>query len=94
MFHLIGFIIFGAIVGLLARAIMPGRDQMGVVSTIILGIIGSLAAGWLGRAAGWYGPQDGAGFVVSTLGAVLVLFIYNRFTRRRPPRDRDIGRAA
>jgi uncharacterized membrane protein YeaQ/YmgE (transglycosylase-associated protein family) len=95
MFQLIGFILFGAVVGLIARAIMPGRDNMGWVATILLGIVGSLAAGWLGRVFGWYGPNDGAGFVMSTLGAVLLLFIYNRTTRGRGsgPRNR-IDRAA
>ncbi|MBI3557280.1 MAG: GlsB/YeaQ/YmgE family stress response membrane protein [Deltaproteobacteria bacterium] len=82
-FHLIWFIIFGFIVGLVARAIMPGRQHLSVLRTTLLGMIGSLLAGWFGRAVGWYGPGDGAGFIVSTIGAISVLAIYMRATRRR-----------
>jgi uncharacterized membrane protein YeaQ/YmgE (transglycosylase-associated protein family) len=84
---ILGWILFGFVVGLLARAIMPGRDPMGFIGTTVLGIVGALGAGWLGQALGWYGPDEGAGFVSATLGAVAVLFIYylivGRRTRRR-----------
>lgn len=83
MFHFIGFILLGLIVGLVARAIMPGRDNVGTLTTILLGIAGALIAGWFGRAVGWYGAEDGAGFILSTVGAVLVLFIYNVATKDR-----------
>jgi uncharacterized membrane protein YeaQ/YmgE (transglycosylase-associated protein family) len=83
MFHLIGFIVFGFIVGLIARALMPGRDNMSLPITALLGIVGSLLGGWIGRAAGWYGPDDSAGFIVSTIGAIIVLAIYHFATRRR-----------
>ncbi|MBC7691764.1 MAG: GlsB/YeaQ/YmgE family stress response membrane protein [Methylotenera sp.] len=83
MFHLIGFIVFGFIVGLIARAIMPGRDNMSIPMTCLLGVVGSVAAGWLGRAFNWYGPEDGAGFIMSTIGAVILLVIYSRVVSKR-----------
>ena len=76
MLHLIGFIIVGFIVGLIARALKPGDDRMGLGLTTLLGIAGALIAGWLGRVIGWYGPDEGAGFIMSTIGAIAVLAIY------------------
>ena len=83
MFHLIGWIIFGLVVGLLARALMPGRDPGGFVITVLLGIIGSVLGGFLARAAGWYGPQESAGFLMSLAGAVLLLWLYRQFRPRQ-----------
>lgn len=88
MFHAIGFVITGFIVGLLARAIMPGRDKMGILPTTLLGIAGAFLAGFLGRLAGWYGPNDSAGFVTSTIGAIVLLAITQAIRRRRQPRHR------
>ena len=87
MFGVIGWIIFGLIVGIVAKLLMPGRDPGGFIITIALGIAGALLGGWLGRALGWYGPTDGAGFFMSLIGAVVLLFLYRTFTRRRtiPP---------
>jgi uncharacterized membrane protein YeaQ/YmgE (transglycosylase-associated protein family) len=92
----LGYILFGFVVGLLARAVMPGRDPLGLIGTTILGIIGALAAGWTGRAFGLYAPDDGAGFVSATLGAVVVLAIYHLATRRSRStlRVEDSGRPA
>jgi uncharacterized membrane protein YeaQ/YmgE (transglycosylase-associated protein family) len=81
MLHFIGFIIMGFIVGLVARAVKPGNDRMGLGLTTLLGIAGALLGGWLGRAFGWYGPEDGAGFIMATLGAVIVLSVYYLATR-------------
>lgn len=83
MLQLIGFIITGLFVGLLARALKPGNDRMGLGLTTLLGMGGALLAGWLGRMAGWYGPQDGAGFIASTIGAVVVIFGYYAIAGRR-----------
>lgn len=83
MFHLIGFIVFGFIVGLIARALTPGQNHMGLGVTTMLGIVGSLIAGWIGRGLGWYGPDDGAGFIMSTIGAIVVIAIYHVIARRR-----------
>lgn len=82
MIGLLGWILFGLIVGVIAKLLMPGRDPGGFVVTILLGIVGAVLAGWLGRAAGWYGPNEGAGFLMSILGAVIVLFIYRLIVGR------------
>lgn len=81
--NILGWVLFGFIVGLIARALMPGRDPLGLVGTTVLGIIGALLGGWLGRALGWYGPDEGAGFIAATVGAVVVLFIYNLIRKRK-----------
>jgi uncharacterized membrane protein YeaQ/YmgE (transglycosylase-associated protein family) len=83
MFGLIGTIIFGLIVGFLAKLVMPGKDPGGVIITILLGIVGSVVGSWVGRALGLYGPDDAAGFLMSLVGAVLLLALYRMFTRRR-----------
>ena len=79
----LGWIFFGLIVGVIAKLLMPGRDPGGFIVTIVLGIIGALLAGWLGRAAGWYGPNEGAGYIAAILGAILVLAIYRMAVGRR-----------
>ena len=78
---ILGWILFGFVVGLIARAVMPGRDPLGLIGTTVLGIIGALVGGWVGQAAGWYGPEDGAGFFAATIGAVVVLGLYNMVAR-------------
>ncbi len=82
MLGILGWIVFGLIVGVLAKFLMPGRDPGGMFVTIALGIAGALVAGFLGRALGWYLPGEPAGFIMATLGAVLLLFIYRRFAAR------------
>lgn len=82
MLAIVGWIVFGLIVGLIARAVMPGRDNMSLPVTIMLGILGALAAGWAGRALGWYNPEDGAGYLMSVVGALVVLGIYHAIARR------------
>lgn len=81
--HFIGFLITGFIVGLVARALKPGDDSMGIFKTTLLGMIGAIFAGWLGRAIGWYEPEAGAGFIASTVGAMVVLSIYYALTHRK-----------
>ena len=73
---IIGWIVFGLIVGAVAKLLMPGRDPGGWIVTILLGIAGAMVGGFLGRAAGWYGPNDAAGFLMSILGAIVLLFLY------------------
>jgi len=80
---ILGWVLFGFVVGLIARAVMPGRDPLGLIGTTMLGIFGALAAGWLGEAMGLYSPDDGASFLAATFGAVVVLAVYNLATRRR-----------
>ena len=83
MFGVIGWIIFGLIVGALAKFLMPGRDPGGFIVTMLLGIAGALVGGFLGRAAGWYGPNDPAGFLMSLFGAVVLLLLYRMIVGRR-----------
>jgi uncharacterized membrane protein YeaQ/YmgE (transglycosylase-associated protein family) len=83
MFGVIGWIIFGLIVGAVAKLLMPGRDPGGFIVTMLLGIAGAMLGGFLGRALGWYGPNDGAGFFMSLIGAVLLLWIYRMMVVKR-----------
>jgi len=83
MFGVLGWILFGLIVGAVAKLVMPGRDPGGIIITMALGIAGALIGGFLGRSLGWYGPNEGAGFLMSLVGAVVLLFIYRMAVRRR-----------
>jgi uncharacterized membrane protein YeaQ/YmgE (transglycosylase-associated protein family) len=83
MFGVIGWIIFGLIVGALAKLLMPGRDPGGFIVTILLGIAGALIGGFLGRAMGWYQEGEPAGFLMSLLGAIVLLAIYRMAVRGR-----------
>lgn len=83
MFGVIGWIVFGLIVGAIAKLLMPGRDPGGYIVTMLLGIAGALLGGFLGRSMGWYGPNDSAGFIMSLLGAVLLLWIYRMIIGRQ-----------
>ncbi len=80
---MLGWIIFGLIVGIIAKLLMPGRDPGGFVITILLGIAGALLGGFVGRAMGLYGPGESAGFLMSLLGAILLLTLYRFVGRRR-----------
>jgi uncharacterized membrane protein YeaQ/YmgE (transglycosylase-associated protein family) len=76
MFALIWEILIGLVVGALAKLIMPGKDPGGILVTIIIGIAGSIGATFLGQMIGWYKQGQSAGFMMSVLGAVLILWIY------------------
>jgi len=80
---IISMIIVGFIVGLLARAIMPGDQKMGFILTVVLGIVGAVVAGYLGGALGLYEPGEGAGWIGSIVGAVIVLFVYGLIAKRK-----------
>jgi uncharacterized membrane protein YeaQ/YmgE (transglycosylase-associated protein family) len=82
MLSLIGTIVVGLVVGLIARALKPGDDSMGLIMTIVLGIAGSLVAGYVGRALGWYQPGQAAGWIASVIGAIVLLVIYHLVRRR------------
>jgi uncharacterized membrane protein YeaQ/YmgE (transglycosylase-associated protein family) len=75
---IIGTIIVGLIVGALARFLLPGEQKMGWILTCVLGIAGSVAAGYIGQALGWYAAGEGAGWIASVLGAALLLFVYQK----------------
>jgi len=82
---IIGWIIFGLVVGVVAKLLMPGRDPGRFIVTILLGIAGALVGGFLGRAVGWYREGDPVGFVVAVIGSIVLLIIY-RFAVRGPHR--------
>ena len=75
---IIGTLLVGLIVGALARFVLPGEQKMGWILTILLGIGGSMVAGLIGGALGWYQPGQGAGWIASVLGAVLLLFVVGK----------------
>lgn len=74
-------ILIGLVVGALAKFIMPGKDPGGIIITILLGIVGSLVANFLGSLVGLYGQGERAGLIASVLGAVLVLWLYRRIKK-------------
>lgn len=76
-------IIVGFIVGVLAKFLHPGRDNLGFIMTTLLGIGGSLLAGWVGQAAGWYRVGEPAGWIASTIFAVIILAVYTRVVKKR-----------
>ena len=81
----IGWIVFGLVVGIVAKLLMPGRDPGGFIVTILLGIAGALLGGFLGRAVGWYREGDPVGFVMAVIGSIVLLIIY-RLAARGPRR--------
>jgi uncharacterized membrane protein YeaQ/YmgE (transglycosylase-associated protein family) len=83
MLHLLWMAIIGLVIGALAKLIMPGKDPGGIFVTMLIGVAGSLLAGWLGRAVGWYQEGQSAGFIMSVIGAVVLLLIY-RLVKRKP----------
>ena len=83
MLNFIWMMLMGFIVGLVARALHPGQDNLGCLLTIALGIVGAMLGGFMGRTLGWYEYGEPAGFVMSVIGAVLVLVLLGRVGRRR-----------
>ncbi|HEY0044166.1 MAG TPA: GlsB/YeaQ/YmgE family stress response membrane protein [Allosphingosinicella sp.] len=79
----IWWIIIGGIAGVIAKAIMPGKDPGGCLITIALGILGAALAGFLGNALGWYRNGQGASFIAAIIGAIIILFIYRLIAKRR-----------
>ena len=76
MFSILGTIVVGFIVGLLARALKPGNDKLGLIMTTVLGVAGSLLARYVGVTMGWYGPNASVGWIASIIGAIVLLVIY------------------
>ncbi len=81
--HVIAWILFGLIVGLIARLVVPGPNPHGIVVTTLIGIAGALLGGWIGRAVGHYQPGQGAGWLMSIFGAIILLVIYHLIARPR-----------
>jgi uncharacterized membrane protein YeaQ/YmgE (transglycosylase-associated protein family) len=82
IWSILGWILFGLIVGAIARLLVPGRDPMGWIATIVLGVIGSLVGGGIGYAI-WGGPYAPGGWILAILGGVITLLVYNWATRKR-----------
>lgn len=82
MMGLLGWAIFGLIIGALAKLVMPGKDPGGIIVTMLIGIVGAVVAGYIGQAMGLYTEGQPAGWVMSFLGAILLLFIYRLATRK------------
>jgi uncharacterized membrane protein YeaQ/YmgE (transglycosylase-associated protein family) len=87
MLSIIGTIVVGFVVGLIARAVKPGDDKMGLIMTTLLGIAGAFLARYLGVAMGWYQQEEPAGWIASVIGAVVLLFIYGLI---KGGRSRDV----
>ena len=77
------WIVFGLVVGLVAKLIMPGHDPGGILLTIVLGIVGALLGGWVGRVLGLYREGEAAGFIMAVVGAVIILALYRLITPYR-----------
>lgn len=84
MFSLIWTALIGLIIGAVAKLIMPGKDPGGWIVTILLGLAGSFIASYLGRLVGWYKEGQSAGFIMSVLGAILLLYLYRLFLAKKP----------
>ena len=80
---ILAWILSGLVIGAIAKLLMPGRDPGGFIITILLGIAGALVGGFIGRAAGFYGPGDSAGWIISILGAIVLLALYRMLAHRR-----------
>lgn len=80
---ILSWILFGLVVGVIAKLLVPGRDPGGFIVTILLGIAGALIGGFVGRAMGLYTANEGAGWLMSILGAILLLALYRLMVRRR-----------
>ena len=80
---MLGWVVFGLLVGAAAKLLMPGRDPGGIIVTAILGLIGAAVGGMIGRAFGLYTEAEPAGFLGALFGALVVLLIYRLAVRRR-----------
>ena len=82
MLSILSWILFGLVVGVVAKLLMPGRDPGGFIITTLLGIVGAVVGGFLGRLLGLCPGWRGAGYLMSIAGAILVLFVYHRIKIR------------
>ncbi len=82
-YGILGWILIGGVAGAIAKLLMPGKDPGGCIITILLGIAGALLAGFVGRAIGWYGQSEVAGFIAAIVGAFVILLIYRLVLGRR-----------
>src|SRR6185503_7114165 len=80
---ILSWIVFGLVVGIIAKLVTPGRDPGGFIITMLLGIAGALLGGFIGRAMGFYGPNQSAGWLMSIAGAIVLLVLYRMIDRPR-----------
>jgi uncharacterized membrane protein YeaQ/YmgE (transglycosylase-associated protein family) len=80
---ILSWIVFGLVIGIIAKLLMPGRDPGGFIVTILLGVAGALVGGFIGRAMGLYSEGQGAGWLMSIVGAIILLALYRMMIRRR-----------
>ena len=80
---ILSWIVFGLVVGIIAKLLTPGKDPGGFIITMLLGIAGALLGGFIGRAMGFYGPNEPAGWLMSIVGAIVLLLLYRLIARRR-----------
>ncbi|HXG90552.1 MAG TPA: GlsB/YeaQ/YmgE family stress response membrane protein [Vicinamibacterales bacterium] len=80
---ILSWILFGLVAGIIAKLLMPGKDPGGFIVTILIGIAGAMLGGFIGRALGFYGPGEAAGWLMSIGGAILLLILYRMMTGRR-----------
>ena len=80
---ILGWILIGLVAGVLAKLIMPGKDPGGLIVTILIGIVGAVLAGYIGRALHYYQPGETGGWIAGTLGAIVLLVVYRLFMRSR-----------
>jgi uncharacterized membrane protein YeaQ/YmgE (transglycosylase-associated protein family) len=78
----LGWIFFGLVVGVVAKFLTPGRDPGGFFVTILIGIIGAMLGGFIGRVLGWYGEGDPVGFVMAVVGSIILLVLFRLASRR------------
>jgi uncharacterized membrane protein YeaQ/YmgE (transglycosylase-associated protein family) len=81
--EIVGWILFGLVVGALAKLVMPGRDPGGIIVTMLIGIAGAVLGGFIGQALGFYRQGEAAGFLMSLLGAIVLLALYRMVVGRR-----------
>ena len=79
---ILGWIFFGLVVGIIGKLLMPGRDPGGFIITTLLGIVGALVGGFLGRVLGLYREGDPVGFVMAIIGSIILLVLYRMFATR------------
>jgi len=79
---ILSWIVFGLVVGIIAKLLTPGKDPGGIIVTMLLGIAGALLGGFIGRAMGFYGPDQPAGWLMSIGGAIVLLLLYRLMARR------------
>jgi uncharacterized membrane protein YeaQ/YmgE (transglycosylase-associated protein family) len=82
MIAILSWIVFGLVVGVLAKLLMPGNDPGGFIVTVLLGIAGAVLGGFVGRVLGFYGPNEAAGYIMSIVGAIILLALYRMMTKR------------